>query len=284
MEALYDACRDGHAITVKEILEANPFLSINAADRLENTAMRYACRFGHDSIVSLLLSHPGINVNLKNREGVTPFMLVCSIGSRSCARVLLFDSRVKVNERDSHGVTPLREAARGGCITIIKWWIASGREMDLGEPGIENSDAIGQAHRYRFTEVATLLERFRDDPEGTRYAVRMGLRWYDEPAAKVFAIVVFLSDGIVRIRPGETARTPAARFLAIASQLPLELQMVLCYRLMGLDKDVMAGRDSEPAFRELAKMQWLPSSLPTLGTATGRGALAWIARKAAGLF
>ena len=46
-------------------------------------------------------------------------------------------------------------------------------------------------------EVVTLLERFRRNPEETRRAVRTELGCLKEIAAKVFALVVFVSDGLL---------------------------------------------------------------------------------------
>jgi len=51
----------------------------------------------------------------------------------------------------------------------------------------------------------------------------------------------------------QTAERNAARFLAIASALPLELQMTLCNWMFGSLKDIIGTNQSEPAFRELAK-------------------------------
>ena len=48
-------------------------------------------------------------------------------------------------------------------------------------------------------------------------------------------------------------QAPAARFFTIARQLPLELQMVLCYRVVGSAKEIIPGKDSEVAFKSLAK-------------------------------
>jgi len=60
--------------------------------------------------------------------------------------VFLKDSRVKVNEPHKNGTTPLGYAACSGYLDVIKWWIASGREMDLGQPGdVDKTDAIGMA-------------------------------------------------------------------------------------------------------------------------------------------
>ena len=55
---------------------------------------------------------------------------------------------------------------------MIKWWIASGREMDLGQPGNEMNDAIGVAKREGKTDVVSLLERFKANPNQTRSEIK----------------------------------------------------------------------------------------------------------------
>jgi len=47
--------------------------------------------------------------------------------------------------------------------------------MDLGKPGDEKTDAIGEAKKGGKTEVVTLLERFKCDASKTRDEVRMEL-------------------------------------------------------------------------------------------------------------
>ena len=90
---------------------------------------------------------------------------------------MLKDSRVDVNEPDNSGWTPLYCAARYGYLDVIKWWIASGREMDFGKPGeVDKTDAIGGAKKYGKTEVVALLERFQSDGTQTRSEVRKELR------------------------------------------------------------------------------------------------------------
>jgi len=131
---------------------------------------------------------------------------------------MLKDSRVKVNEPTENGSTPLRGAAYYGDIDTIKWWIASGREMDLGKPGdVGRTDAIGEGKKIRYAELVTLLERFKSDPTQTRQATRVELGWYDELAAERFALVVFVSDGLLQIK--ETTASPAARYFSIARRL-----------------------------------------------------------------
>jgi len=89
---------------------------------------------------------------------------------------MLKDSRVKVNEPDNYGPTPLWIAAYNGYLDVIKVWIASGREIDLGTPGDNCTDAIRAAKKEGKTEVVTLLERFKsDDAAKTRSEVRKEL-------------------------------------------------------------------------------------------------------------
>ena len=127
-------------------------------------------------MIPLLLAHPDIDVNVKTSSGYTPFFYACYYGHTSCVREMLKDSRVKVNEPDNYGRTPLYHAARYGQLDVIMWWIASGREMDLGKPGdVDKTDAIGAAKKNGKTEVVSLLERFKSDAAKTRSEVRKEL-------------------------------------------------------------------------------------------------------------
>ena len=174
----------------------------------------------------------------------------------SCVRKMLQDSRVKVNEPYNDGGTPLWVAAANGRVDVIKRWIASGREMNLGKPGDDTkTDAIGAAKKYSKTLAVILLERFKENPKNTRHAVRLEIGWYNEAAAEMFALVVFVSDGLLQIK--DTTPSPAARYFEIARQLPLELQMMLCFRQVVSAKEIISGKGREAAFKELArKLLW----------------------------
>ena len=151
-------------------------------------------------MIQLLLAQPDIVVNLRTKSGYTPFYLACARGYTSCVREMLKDSRVKVNERDNRGCTPLWAVAVNGHLDVIRWWIVSGREMDLGKPGdVDYTDAIGSAREEGRTQVVTLLERFKSDATKTRHVVKveLGLLDVNEAAAEMFAVMVFVSDGLL---------------------------------------------------------------------------------------
>ena len=125
--------------------------------------------------------------------------------------------------------------------------------MDLGKPGdIGRTDAIGTAKKNAYAEVVTLLKRFKSDAAQTRHAIRVELGFIDELAAEMFAMVVLVSDELLQVNDATTP-SPAARFFSVAAQLPLELQMVLCYRLVGSTKEIIPGTERELAFQELAR-------------------------------
>jgi len=250
-QELFTAAENGRADEVKEILARNPMVDVNWRDELGRTALLEACRYGHSVVVSVLLGHPDIDVNAKNNAGSTPFLYACANGGTSCFRLLLGDSRVKLNEPSNLGLTTLWWCARWGHLEIFKWCIASGREMDLSEPETWRTDVLGEARRDKSNGVFSLLEKFKENPGQTRHELRMEL------AAKMFALVVFLCDGLLGIKKGES-ETEAGRFFRIASQLPLDLHIVLCHRAVGSMGSVISQKKSETGFRELAMALFVP--------------------------
>ena len=158
-----------------ELIRQDPGFKVNMDHEYGYTLVHYACdEDSRSAVIPILLAHPDIDVNVKDEDGQTPFYYACN-GRPSCVREMLKDSRVKVNVPTKDGCTPLHRAARYGSLDIIKWWIASGREMDLGKPGDDKTDAIGVAKQRGKTEVATLLERFKSDAAKTRSEVRKEL-------------------------------------------------------------------------------------------------------------
>ena len=201
------AVMSGDAKKVAELIRQDPGFDVNKQDNYGWTFLHHACDEGENSspVIPLLLAHPDIDVNVKDMSGRTPFYYPCLRGSTSSAREMLKDSRVNVNKPRNDGCTPLWCAACNGYLDIIGWWIVSGREVDLGKPGdVDYTDAIGVAKIQGETEVVALLERFQNDATKTRQAVRVEVGWYDELAAGMFALVVFVSDGLLQVNDSTT--------------------------------------------------------------------------------
>jgi len=171
------AVERGDARKLSELIGYDGGFRVNMdQDGYGGTLLHSACR-GSDHcspVIPLLLAHPDIDVNAKDSFGYTPFFLACYNGHSSCLREMLGDSRVNVHE-PGNGCSPLWQAAVNGHVDVIRWWIASGREMELGKPGDGGTDAIGAARERGYSGEVTLLERFKGDPARTRSEVRMQL-------------------------------------------------------------------------------------------------------------
>ena len=248
-ERFWEAAKNGDAKEEEAILREVPTVDVNWGNELSFswTALHVAAEKGHSAIVSMLLVHPNINVNAEDRDGNTPFLAACFGGYTSCVRLLLKDPRVKVNEPNEGGYTALSWATQKGHLDVIKW-IASEREMDLVSP-----DVLAVAREENQAEVVTLLERFQENPVETTHAVRVELGCLEELAAEIFALVVFISDGLLQVGGGDQSTTPTGRFFSMGRRLPLELQMILCYRAVGSAKEMILAMASEAAFRNLAE-------------------------------
>jgi hypothetical protein len=231
------------------------------------TLLHTACLHNRHEIVALLLAHRnpithsnGCDVNETDEHYQTLFMRACAAQHVEIARLLIDDPRTDLNRTvgSKYGLAALYWAVKY-CPEIIRWWIASGRELWLGGgTGIIKSAYF--IHRSGKEWVVRLLERYKDDPGLTRLQVRLEMGMADEVAAEVLALVVFLSDGLLQglnpltpLTPVFSRSTSAARFFRISSKLPLELQMVLCYRLVGSACTNIPWKQRERGFRELAK-------------------------------
>jgi len=171
-DKLLDDAEHHRVDKVKRILRNHPNIDVNwknHTDILRSPSLLH-CIYdrGDDAIISMLLAHPNIDVNLKESRGQIPFFGACQKGLTSAVRLFLHDPRVNVNDSEERGTTPLWSAAAAGHVDIIKWWIASGREMTLGKPGDKRADALGVAVGNGRSLVVSLLENFKANPDQTR--------------------------------------------------------------------------------------------------------------------
>jgi len=273
--------------SLSNLLLSHPLLDINTESKIKRrTALHHASNNNHVAVVKLLLAHPAISVNHVTSDGWTPLALACKNGHVAVVKLLLAHPAISVNghvadvklqlQQDPRGGvnlflgqadsrTPLWWAACRGHVAVIEWLIASGRDLgDLlrtGEVSGEDFSAEGIARENGFALVATLLENLVANPVMTRQQVRGRLGVLDGMVAEVFAMIVFVCEGLLRgnsTEVGDMMRMVAAggatRFFEIASKLPMELQMILCHRVFGSMKQYILVKDSEAAFSALAEI------------------------------
>ena len=272
---LYAAAHEGLASEVSSLLRDHPGLDVHWENQLSyfQTALHTASVNGHVDVVKLLLAHPNIKVNLRQQYGRTPFALSCANGNEAVIRVLLKDSRIDITLADHAERTPLWIASCSGHDKAIEWLIASGRELgDVKNKKGKHWDdqeytALEIATKKDQAKATSVLERFIANPAQTRYEIRVKLEVLDEVVTEVFALIIFLCDGLLQLKPASepavtlnqaVATAGATRFFVIVKRLPMELQMILCHRVMGSARQNILRKDSEAAFKSLAAFLLLP--------------------------
>jgi hypothetical protein len=240
---------------VRRILKENSDIDINWRN-FENkklkgtTALHVACENGHKEAVSLLLEHPHIDVNSKNENNETPFACARNNNKNACISIMFGDERVLINQFEGENFSLLVSLFFDGHTRGIKEWISSGREICLGERGNAYNDVFGKMILQGREEAILLLKRFRENEKLTRYQVRLELGYFHKKAARYFALVIFLCDGLLKIKDPSSK---VGRFFKISERLPIELQTILCHRLVDSVLNHLPAEMRENGFRELAK-------------------------------
>lgn len=255
-QLLYDAATAGNEARFKELLWGTPGVDVNWKNGYGMTSLHKAASRGCTSIVALLLCHPAIEVNPVCDRGFTPFLLSCVYGHTACVRRFLKDPRVSL--QGLQDVSAFWVVAREGHVDVVKRWIGSSRDIDLVPE--KNPDAIEVARMNNWVAVSLLLEVYQRDPKGVRLEMRKHLRQLDNAAAaRIFAMMVFVSDGLLEIRRLKAKEVPekgfcrAARFFNILRKLPMDLQMLVSHQMVDSPRQNVTATDADVAIRALAK-------------------------------
>ena len=261
---LFEAIERGRVDKAERLLLDNPGLDVNWRNEEYLTSLHRASFHGHTRVVKLPLEHPAINVNLQDNSGRTPLLYACLEGYKRTVLLFLKDLRVNISVADRNDCTPVWWAVYFGHFEVVEWFIASGRclgdHTKKGKYGVGKYTNLEIARKRNQKEGVSLLERFVANPKLTRLEIlrKLGLKMslLDELAAEVFALTVFLCDDLLQRKPTlKTAATiAAARFFGIATTLPMELQMILCHRVVGSMKQSVVSEESEVAFKALARV------------------------------
>lgn len=249
----WDYCFDNDVEKAKLVLEKYPEMDVNIKNdgSYSMTPLHVACYRGYTSIVSILLSHPTIDLNIGDATGQTP-LIIASQHSPAALRLLIKDDRCDINKCCSSNVSPLYVASRDGRLHIVKLLLSSGRARIVAYANeFTSCDALGIATIKNQTEVISLLERYKKNKNQVVHELRLELGRREEVAATVFSIVIFHCDGLLSLKI-QTKNEKFSRFFKIAQQLSMDLQMLLCSRVVNSTKDFIAKKHSEAAFKNLA--------------------------------
>jgi len=249
-----------HLAQFGDLDKMSPFLArqdvdVNWQDRFGNTALYEASWAGHDTMVAALLAHPRIDVNIQTDEGSTAFMAACRNWKTSCVRLLLRDPRVDVNLPDSRSRTPLFWTAYFGYEDITQWLIASERDLDFGmsDSNASRRDLVSLVREKGRFAVASLLERYLENPALVIFEVQAQLGFPEAVAAELFALVVLVSDYFLQGKVADDHRGRPLRFFELMRRLPMELQMVICNQVTGSMRTSIPGKDIESGIKSVVR-------------------------------
>ena len=110
--ALHRAAVNGFALCAKEILRVEPTVVDVTDTAAGNAALHYACAYGHDAVVDVLLRLHA-RVDPRNANGNTPLHLAAMEGRTTCAQLLL-NAGANAGLKNRQFAAPLRLADRFG--------------------------------------------------------------------------------------------------------------------------------------------------------------------------
>lgn len=253
---LWKAAKGNKVDEVTALLNDHPEIDVNWANESLSahgcTALHVACEGGYVQVVKLLLEREDIEVNQEeDLEGYSALSLACSKGRIGVVDLLLADPRVDAGQYGP----PIWTAVFGGHLNVAEALVASSK--DIGEferDGVAWEEVfygsrISEANKEK---LRVLMENFTARPLQTRHDLRVQMGLVNANVAGHFASLIFLCDNLLQISPHLTGHK-RARFFDIARRLPIELQMIICHRVMGSVAEIVSTVDSEGAFRSLAQ-------------------------------
>lgn len=239
---------------------------------------------GELDVVTVLLKIPGIDVNSRHDESEnTPLYQASKWGRVGAVTALLAHPEMDIHALNKEGRSALWVAVLGRREKVVKRLLATGKytaqHLELRaphyDPGSDYMTPLEFALVRGDNLIAYWLSCYAENPVVTTHRLRVGLGAPLERAAELFALTVAHCDRYMSFATERVAnpfvagdrsffrqrhddrRHTARRFFRLASRLPLDMQMVLCLRAVGLTGDFIPSEAREAAFDAvLADEEW----------------------------
>jgi len=195
------------------MLLENPKIEVNHEDCQGNSALYLACKRNRIKVVELLLHHhyhhhqqfPEKVVDL-NRihpyKGRTPLMIATEKGHVGVVEMLLRHENIDINAGLHYYKLPFEVALENGYVKIVQLFLA------LSNPIFPIS----------FHPISSKMKKVIDE----------------ENSAKVLTLIVLITADYLKV--SNQSWNQCKGFFIIATNLPLELQMLLCNLLFRISK------------------------------------------------
>ena len=80
----------------------SPGIQVNARDKMNFTALHWACQMGSVASLTILLAVPGLLLNERNSGGWTPILAAIFYGKTEAVRLMAQVKEVDLDVKDSH--------------------------------------------------------------------------------------------------------------------------------------------------------------------------------------
>ena len=240
-----------------DLIIARKDFDINERDEKNemcSTMLHFACLYENSQMVKKLLTRTDIDVNVCDRNGFTPLMYTSPVCNLDVLIMLLIDRRTDVNVRNIEGRTVL-DMTCSNCICIddtdpeircdaIKCILAAGGTTyyDLNDPVALANTPVDYGtvtqDQVCIDDYALVLSCEQNPSLLTKYHLQL------EHVEWLFTMIVLLCDRYYTLKPCVQVQTQIqnnVRFFNICCKLPMELQMIICYRRYGSNKNNVPG-------------------------------------------
>jgi hypothetical protein len=223
------ACLHGYIETVKYLSTLEGFNSLNEKNNYGDTSFHLACATRRFDIIKYLITLPNFfSLNEKGHKGYTPFYTVCYNRDKELIKYFMtLKNFTSLNEENNCGETPFYLVCVREDIDIIKEFL---KQKNIIIPDNFYKLNYGSKH-----EIKKLVESYKNDQRFTRMKLIL------DKNLDIYHLITFLCDDYFELKK-KTKNENGMRFMKIARQLPLELQMILIFRLSGLPMNNISGK------------------------------------------
>ncbi|XP_014228884.1 serine/threonine-protein phosphatase 6 regulatory ankyrin repeat subunit C-like [Trichogramma pretiosum] len=248
--------------------EKGKLIPINVQDKLGNTPLLLALKYGNKKVAQLLIKR-GADPRLANKDGLTPLHIICQYyyGISLAATILEIGAEEHrlVHAPDSWGNTPLHYALRGRNMDMFGYLLSRGANPNLGN--VNARDELGNtplhyALRSRYKKMTELLLRRGANPNVANEKGSTPLHFIctrdelrDDELIKLFFKINEELNQLVQVdAPDNSGRTPLQ--WAVANIMP-HLVDVLLDNGADLSEFVFpTASDFEEGFRRWNDHMW----------------------------
>ena len=153
------AAQSGDLDSLKDLFDTE-IDNVNVGNVHGESALHFACAFGHEACVEWLLDN-GAVVDRKSAGGATPLHMAATQGHLKVLKQLAA-ANADVQAKTARGATALHISARDGRLEVVKWLYSLG--CDVHSRTNEGKTPLNYAEEQESREVVTFLQEVSKTP------------------------------------------------------------------------------------------------------------------------